>query len=136
MVDLEIEACLGCQPQQLVHAESGALHEDWVQDHVNQPRMPLPLMLTQQNVVLDMEVTLVIVEIDVTTHHEHSHHIVLYLSNKALVLTLRVDYGVMHSGVDLFLVVKVAGESALDVLDVNLLSPSHKHVNVQESVSM
>ena len=98
--------------------------------------MPLPLMLTQEYIILYVEVTLVIVEIHIPTHHEHSHHIVLDLGNEALVLALRVDNGIMHCSVHLFLVVKVAGEGCLDVLNVNLLRPSHKHVNVKQSIPM
>ena len=93
-------------------------------------------MLTQEYIILYMEVTLVIVEIHIPTHHKHSHHIVLDLGNEALVLALRVDNGIMHCSVNLFLVVKVAGESCLDVLNVNLLRPSHKHINVKQSISM
>ena len=64
-VDLKVKACLLGQPQELLQHEAGGLLEDWVDARVDESRVGLAILLSNQDLVLYMEVRDVVLEVDI-----------------------------------------------------------------------
>lgn len=64
-VDFEVHACLLCQSEKLFKHKSGRFLKDWVNTRVNQSRVTLSILLSNQDLILDVEMRDVILKVDI-----------------------------------------------------------------------
>ena len=72
-LNLKVEAGLARQSQDFLHHELSRLFEDRVDDGVNQSGVALAVVLLHQDLVLHVEVTHVVVKVNVFRNHKTSH---------------------------------------------------------------
>jgi len=64
-VDLEVHACLLCQSEKLLKHKSSRFLKDWVNTRVNQSSVTFSILLSNQDLILDMEMRNVVLKVDV-----------------------------------------------------------------------
>lgn len=82
-LNFKIQAGFAAQSEHFLKEEPSALLEDWVDDGVHESGVAFALVLSEQDLILDVEVGNVVVEVHILADHEGSDHSLVDTSAEA-----------------------------------------------------